>query len=457
MARAGGGVAACGRRPPRAPVASGCAHEGGVVRVTTSAPTQESAPPRPPAPPARRAAALLVLVLGALTATGPLATDLYLPAFPQIAADLGAPQAQIQLTLTAIMLGLALGQLLIGPLSDALGRRGPLLAGLAVFTLTSFLCALVDSAPLLIGLRFVQGVAGAAGAVIARAVVRDLFEGDDAARFFSRLMLVTGLAPLLGPVMGAQLLRLGPWQLSFVVLGAAALASLVVVVFGLPESLPRERRAELNLARLGATAGRLVRDAAFAGPALTLGLSFGMMFTYISSFSFVSQSEFGASGQQFALIFAVNTLGLMAGTQVNALLIGRVETSRRLAAGLAGALVSVAVLGALAVGGPAGAGALVALTAVFFVMMFSVGFVFPNATTLAISSQPASVAGTASALMGSLQFALGGGVSSLAGLTATGEPSLASMAVVMGGVGVAAALAFAVTARWSRRAAAKVR
>ncbi len=427
---------------------------------SASSPSVPAAPP--PAPGAdpgrgagrRRRTAVLVLVLATLTATGPLATDLYLPAFPVIAEDLGSTEAQIQLTLTAIMLGMAVGQLVIGPLSDALGRRRPLLVGVAVFALASLACMVVPSAGVFTGLRFVQGVAGAAGAVISRAVVRDMFEGDDAARFFSRLMLVTGLAPLLGPVLGGQLLRVGPWQLSFAVLAAVAVTSWVVVFFGLPESLPSGRRRPLRARSLAQTVGGLLRDVRFIGPALTLGLSFGAMFTYISSFSFVSQNEFGASAQQFSLMFAVNTVGLLLGTQVNAYLIGRVETPRRLAGGLTGMLAAVAVLGALAAAGVSGAWALPALTAVFWTLMFSVGFVFPNATTLAISSQSPSVAGTASALMGSMQFALGGGLSSLAGMTATGQASLASMAVVMSGIAVAAAAVFAVTARRAARTAA---
>nr|WP_312863422.1 multidrug effflux MFS transporter [Spinactinospora alkalitolerans] len=387
----------------------------------------------------RRSVALLVLVLGTLTATGPLATDLYLPAFPQIAADLGASEARIQLTLTAVMVGMAVGQMVIGPMSDAWGRRRPLLIGVAVFTVASFLCVLVPSAGVFVVLRFVQGVAGAAGAVISRAVVRDLFDGDAAARFFSRLMLVVGLAPMLGPILGGQLLLLGPWQLSFAVLGVVSAVSFVVVLVGLPESLPAHRRSPQSPSVLLATVGRLLRDPRFIGPTLTLALSFAMMFTYISAFSFVSQNEFGASAQQFSVMFAVNTVGMILGTQVNAALIGRVGTSRRLLAGLAGALAAVAAMAVLGVAGLAG---LVSLTAVFFVMMFSVGLVFPNATTLAISSQPASVAGTASALVGSLQFALGGGLAATAGLTATGEASLASMTVVMLSTGVVAALVF---------------
>ncbi|GAA3739540.1 DHA1 family bicyclomycin/chloramphenicol resistance-like MFS transporter [Spinactinospora alkalitolerans] len=396
-----------------------------------------------PAPRRRRFVALLVFVLGILTATGPLATDLYLPAFPQIAAELDAPASQIQLTLTAVMVGMALGQMVIGPMSDVWGRRRPLLIGVAVFTVASLLCVVAPSAPALIAIRFVQGLAGAAGAVISRAVVRDTFEGDAAAKFFSRLILIVGLAPMLGPILGGQLLLLGPWQLIFAVLGAAGLLSFALVLFCLPETLPAHQRSPLQAAAMARTFARLLRDPRFLGPTLTLGLSFAMTFTYISAFSFISQNEFGGSAQQFSLIFGVNTLGMVLGTQVNAALITRMHTSRRLLAGLAGSVAAVAALAALAMSGQAN---LVSVTAVLFVMMFCTGFISPNATTLAISSQPAEVAGTASALLGTLQFALGGGLAATAGLTATGEASLASMTAVMLATGVAAALVFAWTA-----------
>lgn len=400
------------------------------------------------APLPRRSVLVLVLVLGVLTASGPLATDLYLPAFPVIAADLGVVESRVQLTLTAIMVGLALGQLVLGPMSDAWGRRRPLLAGVAVFTVASLLCVFVESVAVFVVLRFVQGVAGAAGAVISRAVVRDLFEGDGAARFFSRLMLVSGLAPLLGPVLGGQLLLVGPWQLSFALLAVVSSASFVAVYLWLPESLPVGERRSLRPGVLLRTVGRLVCDARFMGPAVTLGLSFAMMFTYIASFSFVSQNEFGASAQVFGVVFGVNTLGLIVGTQVNAFLVGRVAAGRRLLLGLVLGLSSVVAMAVLGVVGAAG---LVSLTVVFFTMMFAMGLVFPNATALAISSQSVSVAGSASALVGALQFALGGGISGLATLTASGSASLASMSVVMVSTGVAALVVFVGAGWWGRR------
>ena len=409
-------------------------------RSKVSEQTSSSAVPR-----TRKATVLLVMVLGLMTAMGPLATDMYLPAFPQITEALGTAEAQVQLTLTAMMLGLSLGQLVIGPMSDAWGRRGPLLVGGAVFTVTSVLCVFVPNVTVFIVLRFVQGVSGAAGAVIARAVVRDLFKGDSAVRFFSRLALVMMLAPLLAPLLGAQLLLVGPWQLSFWVLAVMAALSFVVTLLWLPESLPVvERRRQGPLALL-VTVGRLARQPRFVGPVLTLGLSFGMLFTYVSAFSFVSQHEFGVSPQLYAWLFAVNSLGLMVGTQTNGLLVGRVETLRRLGAGLTLALVSVVVLSVFAVSGVASLWMVVGLLAV---MMFSVGFIMPNATVTALDGQPVSVAGTASALMGALQFALGGGVAALAGLTPSGQASLLSMAVVMVGAAGLSLVAFV----WAVRA-----
>lgn len=392
----------------------------------------------------RKSIVLLVLVLGVLTATGPLATDMYLPAFPQITQELGATEGQIGLTLTAIMLGLAIGQLIIGPMSDAWGRRGPLLVGVALFTVTSVLCVFVPDVTVFIALRFFQGVAGAAGAVVARAVVRDLFQGDDAVRFFSRLALVMMLAPLLAPLVGAQLLLVGPWQLSFWVLAAMSALSFVLVLLWLPESLPAESRRSQGPRQLASTVWSLVRDPRFVSPVLTLGLSFGMLFTYVSAFSFVSQNEFGVSPQTYGWLFALNALASLAGTQGNGLLVGRVDTPRRLLMGLLLALVAVLSLLVLALTGVA---QLWMVSGLLALMMFSVGFIMPNATVSALDGQPVAVAGTASALMGSMQFALGGSVAAMAGLTPSGEASLVSMAVVMASVAVLSLLAFVWAAR----------
>lgn len=385
----------------------------------------------------RRRTLLLVFVLGVLSAIGPLATDLYLPALPQIATDLGTSEASVKLTLTSVMAGLALGQLVIGPLSDRWGRRPPLLVGIGVFTVSTLAIAAVTSVEMFSLLRFVQGLSAAAGLVVSRAIVRDVFDGDAAATFFSRLVLLAGLAPMLGPILGGQLLFLGPWQLLFAVLGAMGLATFALVLFGLPESLPTEQRGRTGLGAQMRVFGGLLRDLRFLGPTLTLALSFGMSFTYISTFSFVAQSRFDSSAQEFSLVFAVTTLGMILGNQVNAFLIGRVEIHRRLFLGLIGSIVSVASLTAL---GALGGASLVTVTIALFVMMVFTGLVSPNATALALDGQSPKVAGSGSALLGTMQFGIGSALASTAGLA--GPVTLSSMTTVMLATAVGAAVVF---------------
>lgn len=381
----------------------------------------------------------IVASLGGVVLTGPLATDLYLPAFPQMAQDLAVPQANIQLTLTAMMFGMGLGQLLLGPCSDALGRRRLLLVGLALFSLTSFACAVVGSAEVLVALRFLQGMSGSVGAVLSRAVVRDLYTGDDAARLFTRLAMITSLAPVIGPTLGGYLLLVGPWQLSFVALGLVGAVNFAMVALAIPETLPVEQRSPLRPAPLLRNMGRLLRDIRFLAPMFALGLSYAAMFTYISSFSFVSQSELGATPQQFSLIFPCNAAMLIAANQLNSVLIGRMGTAKRLFIGLAMGPAAIVLLIALQVFGDP---TLVSVTGVLLILMFSMGFVFPNATTLALSRQPASVAGSSSALMGTVQFLFGGALSVLAGVIAGGEATLASMTVVMSVTGFLSLILF---------------
>ena len=413
---------------------------------------------RPDARPTRRAdthatpnrpTALLVLVLATLSAIGPLATDLYLPALPEIAADLGASESRVKLTLTAVMAGLALGQLITGPLSDRWGRRVPLLVGTGVFTAVTFAIMFVTSAEAFMVLRFLQGLAAAAGLVVSRAVVRDVFHGDTAATFFSRLMLITGLAPMLGPLLGGQLLYLGPWQLIFGTLGLAGAATFALVYLALPESLPEERRSRQDPRVLARTFLRLLRDPGFIAPTAVLALSFGMSFTYISAFSFVSQNQFGASAQQFSLVFGVTTLGMILGNQVNVALIPRMELRRRLGLGLLGAIASVSVMALLAMTGWAG---LVNVTASLFVMMLFTGLISPNATAMALSGQPAEIAGTSSALLGTLQFAVGSGLAATAGVA--GSTTLGGMTAVMLVTAVGALLVFLYSATRSPAPAA---
>ena len=340
----------------------------------------------------------LVVILGALSAFGPLSIDLYLPGLPALSRDLGAKAWEGQLTLTACLAGLALGQLFAGPLSDRFGRRPPLLAGLLAYCGASLACAVAPSIFVLVALRLVQGLAGAAGIVIARAVVRDLRSGAAAARVYSLLMLVTGLAPTLAPLLGGELLQVTSWRGLFVVLAAIVFAMLIGTAAGLPETHPRERWERGGWRQTSRTFRGLLRDRVFMGYALVLGISFGEMFAYISGSPFVLQDVYGVSARLFAVIFAANALGIVVCSQINAALVGRVSPERLLAGGLAaGAVAGVALLAVILAGGIGLAGILPCL----LVTVSSIGFVFPNSAALALVEYP-HVAGSASALLGVL-------------------------------------------------------
>ena len=370
------------------------------------------------------------MVLGSLSAFAPLSIDMYLPAFPAMARELTASPSDIQLTLTACTIGLAVGQLIAGPLSDRLGRRGPLLVGLAIYLVASAACVAAPSALTLTVLRLVQGMGGAAGIVISRAVARDLFEGRELAKFFSLLMLVNSLGPVVAPTLGAIVLHWTTWRGVFVVLTVIGLLLLVMTALMLAESLPRERRR-----RGGLSIGSLLVDRVFVGYALSCALAFAALFAYISGSSFVLQDAYGLSAPLFSLVFGVNSLAIMAASQVNSWLLGRFSPRRLLAAGLAGTVLSAVAFLVSVLTGLGLPGVLPSL----FVLSGSVGMVFPNATALAMSDHP-DKAGNASALLGTAQFLIGGVAAPLAS-------SAVSMGVVMAAVAVAAMLAFLLLTR----------
>jgi DHA1 family bicyclomycin/chloramphenicol resistance-like MFS transporter len=387
----------------------------------------------------------LVVVLGLVNAIGPLSIDMYLPAFPDIASDLDTSAAQVQLTLTACVAGLAAGQLVIGPLSDRLGRRLPLIAAMSTYAGASVLCALAPSAPVLMALRLVQGLAGAGGVVIARAVVRDLHSGAAAVRLFSSLMLVTGLAPILAPLAGGAILSIASWRGIFVVLAGLSGLIAIVVAFGLQETLAPERRSHHGLRTTLGIMRDLLRDRWFVGHGLAGGLGFGALFAYISGSSFVLQGVYGASPQLYSVLFAVNGLGLIAGSQVNARLVGRFGPARLLRAGLTSIAIAAAALLVVVLVGGLGVGAVLAP---MFVIVSSLSFVLPNSTALALADHP-EVAGTASALLGTGQFLIGALVAPLVG--AAGTDSAVPMATVMVTVALAALAARSVASRAPRR------
>lgn len=394
----------------------------------------------------RRFIATMVFVLGALSATAPIAIDLYLPAFPAMADALGTPESRIQLTLTSMMIGMGLGQAVIGPLSDRIGRRKPLLIGMAVFTFTSLVCAVATSADLLIAMRFLQGLSGAAGVVVARAVIRDHFEGDDMTRFTAKMMFVTMLAPMLGPIVGAQLIRFGPWQTVFVFMAVLSALSTFLVWKFLPESLPAEDRRVMTGREFASSLGTLVRDPRFMAPTIVVIMNFSMLFTYVSTFSFISQQELGASPGFFSLLFAVGTLALLAGNQANMLMIDRSRSERRMIVGMVISLAGIAWLVAVQVFDAAN---LWTVPIGISVMMLGCGVVFPNAGAAAMSSQPPQIAGTASAFMGSVQMAAGGVMPALATI---GGVTLASMTFGVGLYGLVTAAAVVWTIAVYRKA-----
>jgi len=383
----------------------------------------------------------LVFILGALTAFGPLSIDMYLPALPSLSRDFGTGASQVQLTLSACLLGLALGQAIAGPISDSLGRRRPLLAGLTAYALGSLLCVFAPSVYALAGLRLVQGIAGAAGIVIARAIVRDLHSGVAAVRFFSLLMLVNGLAPILAPLFGGLLLRFTSWRGVFIVLAVIGTLLLLAAATGLSETLPAERRQHGGVRVTIKTFRQLLSDRHYLGYALSCGLAFAAMFAYISGSPFVLQDIYGLSPQLFSVTFAVNACGLVVAGQVNGRLVGRVSPLRLLTVGLVTTATGGAALLAVVTTGGAG---LVGVLPSLFVVVASLGFVLPNATALALTNYPRT-AGSASALLGVLQFAIGATAAPLVGIL--GAKTALPMAVVMSTLSISAFVTFMLLVR----------
>ncbi|MDM7489155.1 multidrug effflux MFS transporter [Rhodococcus indonesiensis] len=363
--------------------------------------------------------------LALLSATAPLATDMYLPGLPIMSESLGTSTVGIQLTLTTFMAGLGVGQLVVGPLSDGWGRRRLLLAGTVVLALSSALCATAPTVEVLIAARLIQGFSGGTGIVLARAVIADRSRGNEAARLFSIMMIIGGVAPIVAPLLGGVLLGPIGWRGIFWVLAGLAVVMVVAVLTVVPETLPPERRHSGGLATLARNFGTVIGNRRFVGYAATFALGFGAMFSYISASPFVVQEVLGMTPGQFSLVFAVNSVGLVAGNIVNTRLIGRFEVRNLLRYGVA-QMLTAGILLVLAV--------LVADTArwlvlpLLFLVVSSLGFVMGNATALAQGQVP-KTAGTGSAVMGASQFGLAALVSPLVGLG--GEDTALPMALAI--------------------------
>ncbi|WP_351230452.1 multidrug effflux MFS transporter [Streptomyces sp. NPDC002133] len=406
--------------------------------------------PSPTSPPAaaRHAGLLVTLVLGGLTAVPPLSMDMYLPALPEVTGSLHAPAATVQLTLTACLAGMALGQLVVGPMSDRWGRRRPLLIGMLVYVAATAVCALAVGVEMLIAFRLLQGLAGAAGIVIARAVVRDLYDGVEMARFFSTLMLISGVAPIIAPLIGSQILRVGDWRGVFHVLTGVGLLLTLVVWRWLHETLPPERRHGGGVAAALHTMRGLLADRMFTGYMLAGSLAFAALFAYISASPFVIQEIYGASPQTFSLLFGINSIGLIAVGQINGkLLVGRVSLDKALGFGLAViTLAAVALL--LMTTGVFGEVGLVPLAAGLFVLMSAMGLAMPNTNAQALMRTP-HAAGSASALLGTSAFLIGAVASPLVGIA--GEATAVPMAVVQLVCALGAVASFVLLCRPWRR------
>ncbi|MFP2912205.1 multidrug effflux MFS transporter [Pyxidicoccus sp. 3LFB2] len=333
--------------------------------------------PSPDTPAAPRGTFRLELLLGALTAFAPLSIDMYLPALPRIAEELNSSASLIQLTLASCFAGLALGQLITGPLIDHFGRKRPLQLGLVLYVLGSLGCALAPNALALVGLRFVQALGGAVALVTPRAVVRDLWSGAEAARTMSRLMLVVGVAPVLAPLLGGFVLQHSGWRTIFLVLAGVGAVALVAVVKSLKETAPPRTGTRTMRSRLGALLG----DPDFVGPALAGGFAYAGMFAYIAGSPFVFISLHGVAPQDFGWFFGANAVGLVALAQLNRKLLKRIPLHRMLRVALS--LYAVTAAGVLLVAWTGFQG-LWGLAAALFLFVPTLGLVGPNSAAIAL-------------------------------------------------------------------------
>ena len=393
----------------------------------------------------------MILVLGALIALGPLTIDMYLPALPAIADDLNTPSSAVQLTLAGTLIGLALGQLVIGPLSDIVGRRLPLIVGTGVHILASVACIVAPNIAVLGGLRVVQGLGAAAAAVVAMAIVRDLFSGRAAATVLSRLMLVMGVAPVLAPSLGGAVLLVGSWRLVFAALAIMGVALMTLAIVSLRETLPPERRRASGVMPVLRTYRSLLRDAQFVVLVLVAALAMSSLFAYIAGSSFVLQEEFGLDEQQFAIVVAAGAISLIGASQLNVLLLGRFAPVQIVLAALSFAVLAGGVMAVLAI---AEIGGMAGFVVPLWFVLGAVGFVMPNAPALALSRH-GEAAGGAAALLGAAQFGLGAIVAPIVGALGNDAVAVSTTMVVTSAAALAAL--GVITARSSSKAVSPVR
>jgi DHA1 family bicyclomycin/chloramphenicol resistance-like MFS transporter len=382
------------------------------------------------------------IVLGLLSVVGPLAIDMYLPALPAIGRDLGAADAVIQQSLLAFLAAVAVGQLVYGPLSDMFGRKPPLYAGIALFTLASIGCALAPSAELLILFRFLQGIGACASMSLPRAIVRDQYRGAEATQLMSLVMLVFSVSPILAPLAGSIVIAFGDWRSMFWVMATVGLLGLTLMVLALKETRPREVRLNSGLGSALSAYGRLLTDARFMG--LTLTGTFGMssFMAFVGNSSFVYIDHYGLTPTQYSLAFSVNAISFFATTQATGLMVKRFGLSRVVVTAVTGYAASMLVLAAVFF---SGFDSIYVLGGFMFLAFGFLGLVLPATGVLAMEEQGA-IAGSASALMGTVQMITASLVMATVGAFADGSARPMVIAFAICGV-----LAFAIAQVTLRR------
>lgn len=378
----------------------------------------------------------LAFLLGMLAILGPLNIDMYLPSFPEIADDLSASASLVQLSLTACLVGLTIGQLIVGPVSDAQGRRKPLLICIFLFALSSLFCALSPNITTLVAARFLQGFTASAGLVLSRAIVRDVFTGRELSKFFSLLMVITAVAPMVAPMTGGAILLLpfATWHTIFHVLTIIGFLLVLLIALRLKETLPPEKRIPSSIGTSVKTMGSLLKDRSFMGYALTVGFIHGGSFAYVSGTPFVYQDIYGVSPQVFSILFGINGLAIISGSFIIGRFGGIIHEKRLLRMAVITAMIATAVLLTMTIiHGP-----LATLVISIFVYMITIGMVLTSTFTLAMERQ-GHRAGSASALLGMLPLLLGSIVSPLVGIN---ETTAIPMGAIMFVTAVIGSLAF---------------
>ncbi|MET0422432.1 MAG: multidrug effflux MFS transporter [Actinoplanes sp.] len=380
-----------------------------------------------------------------LTAVAPLATDMYVPAFPRVSGDLSATATQVQLTLTTFFAGMALGQLVGGPVSDQRGRRRPLIATTVVFVLASIVCALTPSIGVMMAARFVQGLAGGGSMVVGRAVIIDLTAGARLVRVLNVIAGVGGVAPVTGPLLGAVILQLSGWRVSFWTVAVLGLAMLVAVLVAVPETLPPERRHGGGL-RVFARAGRQILGRhSYVGYLLVAGAAMGALFAYVATSAFVLQSMNGLSPIGYSIDFAANAAGMTLAALAAAQLAGRVATRTLI---LVGQVATLAAGIAMLIGAAWFDTPLRLAIVCFFVLMTSQGLIVANGGALASAEVPEHP-GTGSAVLGFVQWIVAGAIAPIAGLG--GDDTAVPMALLIIGGGALSMAGLFIAARPPRR------